>query len=134
MSNNTKQKNELLEVLAKSPVIQPACERCGISRSTLYRWKSEDKKFAQAVDKAISEGRVLVSELCESKLINAIKNENLGAIKYWLWANDPRYSNKLELKGAVTVSTQELSPAQEESIRHALLLSEIKEREVKDGK
>lgn len=124
---NKKLKAEFLEVISKSPVIQPACERCGISRSTLYRWKSEDKEFAEAVDKATIEGRILVSELCESKLISAIKNENLGAIKYWLWANDPRYSNKLELKGQVTITPKALSPEQEESIKRALLLSEIQE-------
>ena len=127
MLNSKKSKRELLEILTKNPVIQPACERCGISRSTLYRWKSEDKKFAEAVDKAIDEGRSLVSELCESKLINAIKNENLGAIKYWLWANDSRYSNKLELKGQVTVIPKALSPEQEASIKKALLLSESEE-------
>lgn len=127
MLNSKKLKTELLEILTKNPVIQPACERCGISRSTLYRWKSEDKKFAEAVDKAIDEGRSLVSELCESKLINAIKNENLGAIKYWLWANDSRYSNKLELKGQITVTPKPLSPEQEASIKRALLLSELEE-------
>lgn len=124
---NKKLKEEFVEILSKSPVIQPACERCGISRSTLYRWKSEDKEFSDAVDKASAEGRALVSELCESKLITAIKNENLGAIKYWLWANDPRYSNKLELKGQVTVIPKQLSPEQEASIKRALLLSENEE-------
>jgi hypothetical protein len=124
---NKKLKAEFVEIMSKSPVIQPACERCGISRSTLYRWKSEDKEFSDAVDKAIVEGRSLVSELCESKLITAIKNENLGAIKYWLWANDPRYSNKLELKGQVTVIPKALSPEQEASIKKALQLSESEE-------
>lgn len=124
---NKKLKEEFIEILSKSPVIQPACERCGISRSTLYRWKSEDKEFSDAVDKASAEGRALVSELCESKLITAIKNENLGAIKYWLWANDPRYSNKLELKGQVAVIPKQLSPEQEASIKRALLLSENEE-------
>jgi len=124
---NKKLKEDFIEILSKSPVIQPACERCGISRSTLYRWKSEDKEFSDAVDKASAEGRALVSELCESKLITAIKNENLGAIKYWLWANDPRYSNKLELKGQVTVIPKQLSAEQEASIKRALLLSENEE-------
>jgi hypothetical protein len=124
---NKKLKEDFIEILSKSPVIQPACERCGISRSTLYRWKSEDKEFSDAVDKASAEGRALVSELCESKLITAIKNENRGAIKYWLWANDPRYSNKLELKGQVTVIPKQLSAEQEASIKRALLLSENEE-------
>lgn len=125
-SSNKKTKKELIEILEKNPVIQPACDRCSINRSTFYRWQKEDKEFAKEVARASEEGRNLVSELCESKLMNAIKNENLGAIKYWLQFNDPRYSNKLEVHGHVTAVTKELTPEQEEKIKQALMLADIK--------
>jgi len=133
MENNQEAKKQLIEILEKNPILQPACDRCGIGRSTFYRWKQEDKAFAKDVDKAIVEGRILVSELAESKLMSAIKSENLGAIRYWLTNNDPRYSNKLELDGHLLVTDTELTPEQEASIRKALLFTEPEEGD-KDGK
>jgi hypothetical protein len=126
MENNKKIKEKLIEVLNKNPIIQPACDRCGISRATFYRWRSGDQKFAEKVEKAITEGRTLVTELAESKLMNAIKSENLGAIKYWLQYNDKRYSNRLEIKGEITTTSKTLTPKQEESIKKALLLVDFK--------
>lgn len=134
MKNDNKLKEELIEVLSKNPIIQPACDRCGISRSTLYRWKDKDKKFAVRVEKSISDGRTLVTELAESKLMNAIKNENLGAIIFWLRNNDVRYSDKLEVKGHVISASYTLTPDQEVSIKRALLLSGINKQGEQDGK
>lgn len=122
--DNKETKQLFVEQLKKTPIIQVCCEKLSLSRSSIYRWFGEDKVFKETAEKARSEGRVLVSEVAESKLMNAIKSENLGAIKFWLCNNDPRYSNKLELKGQVAVTSQELTPAQEKSIKKALLLSE----------
>ncbi len=134
MKNDKALKEQLIEILSKNPIIQPACDRCGISRSTLYRWKDNNDNFAQRVEKAITEGRILVTELAESKLMNAIKNENLGAIIFWLRNNDIRYSDKLEIKGHVTATSYILSADQEASIKKALLLSGINEDGGQDGK
>lgn len=134
MKKDNELKEQLIEVLSKNPIIQPACDRCGISRSTLYRWKNNDKKFADKVEKAIDEGRILVTELAESKLMNAIKNENLGAIIFWLRNNDIRYSDKLEIKGHVISTSYVLTPDQEASIKKALLLSGINGKRGQDDK
>lgn len=124
MKDDKTLKAELIETLKMNPIIQPACDRCGISRSTLYRWKSKDKKFSDKIDKAIDEGRQLVCELAESKLMLAIKEDNLRAIFFWLKNNDVRYSDKLEVRGTVSTSYV-LSSEQEASIKKALLLSGI---------
>lgn len=134
MKNDKKAKEELIEILSKNPILQPACDRCGISRTTFYRWKTQDEIFARRVEDSITEGRILVTELAESKLMNAIKNENLGAIFFWLKNNDSRYSDKLEIKGHVTSASYVLSAEQEASIKKALLLSGIKMDGGKDGK
>ena len=134
MKNDKKLKEQLIEILSKNPIIQPAVDRCGISRSTLYRWKARDKDFEERMEKAIEEGRTLVTELAESKLMNSIKNENLGAIIFWLRNNDIRYSDKLEIKGRVTATNYVLTPEQEESIKRALLLSGIKKSGGQDDK
>lgn len=128
MKNDKELQKQLVETLSKNPIIQPACDRCGISRSTLYCWKNNDEKFAKQVDKAISEGRILVTELAESKLMNAIKNENLGAIIFWLRNNDIRYSDKLEVRGHVVSTSYTLTADQKESIKRALLLAGINEK------
>jgi len=127
-------KELLIEILGKNPIIQPAVDRCGISRSTLYRWKKSDKEFADKVDAAVAEGRILVTELAESKLMQAIKNENLGAIIFWLKSNDQRYSDKMEIRGHVASTSYVLTPDQEASIKRALLLSGISAKGGNDDK
>jgi hypothetical protein len=42
--------------LEKVPIIQVACEKTGISRNSVYRWKREDKSFAKKMDEAIANG------------------------------------------------------------------------------
>ena len=37
-----KVKDAFLEQLRKVPIIQVACEKVGISRNSVYRWKNED--------------------------------------------------------------------------------------------
>ena len=54
MENNKKVKEKLIEILNKNPIMQPACDRCGISRATFYRWKSGDQKFAEKVKKIMA--------------------------------------------------------------------------------
>lgn len=133
MKNDKKLKEEIIEILSRNPIIQPACERCGIARSTLYRWKDKDKKFADRVEKAIDEGRILVSELAESMLLKAIKDSDLRAIMFWLKNNDYRYSDKFEIRGHITSTNYSLTPEQEQSIQKALLLSGIKSEGDSDG-
>lgn len=47
------QKALLLEHLEKTPIIQIACEKSGIGRSTYYRWIDQDKKFAKSARQAL---------------------------------------------------------------------------------
>ena len=124
MKKNDKAKAELLEQLRKTPIIQIACEKLGINRTTLYRWRAENKEFAKAVDEALLEGRLLVNDLAESQLIGAVKDRNITAILAWLKHNHPTYRTRIELEGSVRV-IEELSPEQAEQVRHALALADI---------
>ena len=40
----------ILEQLKKTPIVQIACEKVGVGRSTYYRWKKEDSKFSSSAD------------------------------------------------------------------------------------
>lgn len=121
----TKQTEEaLLEQLRKTPIVQIACEKLGISRWTLYRWKKEDSDLAKKIDDAIFEGRLLVNDLAESQLISAVKDRNFGAITYWLKHHHPSYATRVKIEGELNV-IEELSPEQKELVRKALKLANI---------
>ena len=77
----TKEKEALLESLKQVPIIEYACKRTGISRTTFYRWKKDDKEFAKAVEEALTEGEELITDLSENQLISLIKDKNFQAIQ-----------------------------------------------------
>ena len=62
-------KAKLLEMLMETPLIEPACQKAGVSRSTYYRWRKEDSVFRKKADNVIGQGRLLVNDLAESKLM-----------------------------------------------------------------
>lgn len=125
MIKKDKTRELFLEQLRKNPIVQIACEKVGVSRATYYRWKKNNKTFAKAVEEAIIEGRQIVNDLAESRLVSSIQNGNLRGITYWLANNHPQYSNKLEIVGKIETKT-ELTPQQYQSIKKALLLANLK--------
>lgn len=118
-----KEKESLIQQLKKLPIIQIACEKTGIGRTTYYRWKKEDTDFAFRSDEAIQTGRNLINDLAESQLLSEIKEKNMTAIIFWLKHNHPVYGNRLE----VTTGNKngELSIEQEKIIKKALEMGAI---------
>lgn len=116
--NKTEQK-VVLEQLRKIPIVQIACERSNIGRSTYYRWRREDAKFKKATDEAMRDGEEMINDLSESQLITLIKEKNFPAIQLWLRQHHPKYRNKVE----VTTRTEEdeqLTPEEAKLVRNAL--------------
>jgi len=119
LQDRTQQNRQLMiNQLKKTPVVQIACEKTGIARSTFYRWKEEDSEFAKEADQALAEGVSLVNDMAESQLLSAIRDRNISAIFYWLNHRHSAYSNKLEITAKVKDET--LSPEQEELIKKEL--------------
>ena len=116
-----KDKESLLQILEKNPVTHIAIERSGVSKATFYRWREADKAFAAKVEDAMREGKGLVSDIAIAQLIAAIKDKNLGAIKFWLQNHHPDYTNKLHIKAEVQEEVV-LPPEQEALLRRALEL------------
>jgi hypothetical protein len=114
----TTSKKILIEQIKKTPVIQVACEKVGVSRATFYRWKKKDPKFAEKADIALNEGSQMINDMAESQLISAIKEGNLTGIIFWLKNHHKQYSPKLE----VTTKNPEipLTDEQKEIIRQSL--------------
>lgn len=95
MSRNkrTDQKKIIAE-LEKTPIIEIACQRAGVPRSTVYRWRGEDPDFAQECVDAIESGNYRINDLAESKLISLINQPKLPAITYWLNNHHETYKRK----------------------------------------
>jgi ACT domain-containing protein len=90
-------KGTVIKQLKKTPIVQVSCKKVGISRATFYRWKKEDKQFANEAEAAIEEGLGLINDMAESQLITAIKEGNLTGIIFWLKNHHRQYSPKLEV-------------------------------------
>jgi ACT domain-containing protein len=117
----TESKEALLEQLKKTPIIQVACEKVGVARATFYRWRKDDKEFAQQADEALSSGSALINDMAESMLISAIKNGNITAIIFWLKNHHKTYAQKLEV--TTTSADIPLTDEQKETIRRSLTMA-----------
>lgn len=122
MKKSKSAKQFLLE-LAKVPIVQVACEKAGLSRNTVYRWRKEDKDFEKKMDQALVDGVALVNDMSESQLLTLIKEKNFPAVRFWLNKRHPAYKDKLEVTrmGAI----DELTPEQEATVRQALEMARI---------
>ncbi len=120
-------KDLLLEQIKKIPIIQVACEKVGIARSSIYRWRNEDKDFSQKLDEALIEGEKFINDMSESQLINLIRDKNLPAINLWLRTHHPKYATKVHIEGNIQTE-KSLTPEQEELIKKALELGGLNQK------
>ena len=126
LQNRTTQNRQLMvKQLKKVPIIQVVCEKIGISRSTYYRWREKDKNFAKQADKALNQGLGFINDMAESQLINAIRNQNLTAVFYWLNHRHTAYSNRMEVT-TKSIDKEKLTEAEQKliikALKHASLL------------
>jgi len=126
-----KDKKTLIENLEKTPIIQMACEKTGISRATYYRWRIDDREFSKNADKALDDGVSLMNDYAESQLISSIRDKNMTAIIYWLKHRHKAYSTKVEINGSLDHKNVEISEEYKELIKKALNLS-LPEGEIKN--
>jgi hypothetical protein len=116
-------KNLLIEQIKKLPIVQIACEKSGIGRTTYYRWRKDDPEFAEKSDEALRTGRNLINDMAESQLLSEIKDKNMTAIMFWLKHNHPIYGNRLEV--TTDHNNGEITPEQEKIIKKALEMGAI---------
>jgi hypothetical protein len=127
-----KDKQKFLEVLEKNPVIHIALERSGVTKPTFYRWREMDRDFAKKVETAIDEGNSLITDIAIAQLISAIKEKNLGAIKFWLESHDDQYQNSMHITAEIE-QEMTLSPEQEALLRRALELVSLPNNQPNHG-
>ena len=121
--NQDADKKRLLAHLEKTPIVEAACKKAGLPRSTYYRWRKDDEDFANLCDETIDLSVGRINDLAESQLINAIKNQNMTAITFWLKHHHGKYRNRLEIDARIQAVQQELTPEQAEVVARALQLS-----------
>jgi hypothetical protein len=83
--------DKLVEELEKTPLIQVACDKVGISRNTFYRWLKENKELLARVNEALSLGTGLVSDVALSNVLEGIKRKDAMYTKYWLSHKHPDF-------------------------------------------
>lgn len=115
-------RDSIIVALKEMPIVQVACKKVGVGRTTYYRWR-ENKKFAKEADAAIAEGESFITDMSESQLISLIRDRNFSALQLWLKAHHPRYGNKVEISGRLTPSDEELTPKQMGLVKAALRLA-----------
>ncbi len=116
----SKNKELLLELLKKTPIVQIACEKVGIGRATYYRWRKEDPEFTKQSDQALLDGSLLVNDMAESQLMSAIKDKNMTGIMFWLRHHHPAYVNRVEVTTNNKNQDIELTDEQKELLNKAL--------------
>ena len=127
--NQDADKKRLLLQLTKTPIVEAACKQIGLPRSTYYRWRKEDDEFSSKCDETIELSIGRINDLAESQLINAIKQQHMGAIMFWLKHHHRSYRNRLEIDATISAVQQELSPEQAELVERALKLAGLKEHD-----
>lgn len=109
--------------LEKVPIVQVACEKCGISRNSIYRWRKADKGFCKKMDESLANGVALVNDMSESQLLTLIKEKNYSAISFWLRHRNDNYMDKIEV--TTREESEALTPSQAKIVRNALKLASI---------
>ncbi len=128
-----KVQDQFFTELAKVPIVQVACEKTGLSRNSVYRWKKEDPKFAKRMDQALADGVALVNDMSESQLLTMIKEKNWPAISFWLKHRNDNYKSKIEI--TTKEESEEMTPSEKKAVRNALkLASIIKSKSIKNIK
>jgi ACT domain-containing protein len=118
MRKTKKLEEKFFTELKKVPVVQVACEKVGISRNTIYRWRREDEKFKEIMEESLNDGIAFVNDMSESQLLTQIKEGNLGAVRLWLTHNHERYTKRIKIEHSA--KEYELSDDQQDSIQNAL--------------
>lgn len=116
----TKNKELLLELLRKTPIVQIACEKVGIGRATYYRWRKDSPEFTKQSDQALFDGNLLVNDMAESQLMSAIKDKNMTGIIFWLKHHHPAYATRVEVTTNNKIQDIELTDEQKELLNKAL--------------
>jgi len=96
MNNKKEVQEKIVRLLQENPIIQVACYKASISRSTLYRWFKDDEEFKKICKQSRIIGLALVNDAIESVLIKKAREGNERSIMYWLNNNHKKYKKNYQ--------------------------------------
>lgn len=96
MNNKKEVQEKIVRLLQENPIIQVACYKASISRSTLYRWFKDDEEFKKICKQSRIIGLALVNDAIESVLIKKAREGNERSIMYWLNNNHNKYKKNYQ--------------------------------------
>jgi hypothetical protein len=112
-----KAKEQIIEYLRKYPIVEAACGKVGISRSTHYEWFNGDLVYRGKVEAAIEASVGTVNDVAESNIINKVKGGDFKAAAYWLEHHHPAYGKNLKATIQKLVLKPKPSPEFVKSVR-----------------
>lgn len=116
ISKQQKQKELFIEEIKNTGLIQVTCQKVGIPRSTLYRWRKDDYEFAQKLEDAKICGEGMINDLAKSRLISKIKSDDFKAISFWLKHKDPEFADPWRFPPSKTEKNTGLSEERKKGI------------------
>jgi hypothetical protein len=127
-------RDKFLEELRKVPIVIVACQNCGISRNTVYRWRHEDPVFMESMEEALTEGENSIHDLAHSKLVGLINKSNLPAIRFWLNNRHPLYKQSSRATVHEDIIEEEIERIQQEKIDEVLKELRLTDVDFEDDK
>lgn len=124
--------SRLLEELEKTPLVQVACDKIGISRNTFYRWMKEDQEFLERAQESISLGTGRVNDVAISNVLSGIQARDSKYTMYWLDRKHPDF-RKPYVHKVDAYDLLERKRLLEEMSQHLRLQSNAKEESVKQS-
>ncbi len=113
-----KEKQAVLDVLRKMPVIEMACQKTGVGTTTYYRWRRNDKEFLKESDIAFAEGKLFIIDLARTQMVSLMKDKHWPAIKYIIEHSNESLGSSSS--GESYAEPEGLSPEQEQIVKIAL--------------
>lgn len=127
-NRQNRKQTQILKELENNPLIEAACRKVGIARSTYYRWGEADPRFKRKAEDAQYKGRAKMNDYAESKLFENIQQGQHVAITFWLSHNTARYRQSSERFNDSRMEKMKKQMWQHADIHNALLYSLGRER------
>lgn len=108
MKDNPENKLLILEALKTTPLVNVACAKAGIARSSYYRWVNDDLEFKKRAQRAMRSGTHNMNDIMEGLLFQKAKQGSLNAITYYLSHMHPNYRKKDKVKVEIVQKNTEL--------------------------
>lgn len=89
-----------IELLVYSPYMtqEMTAKEVGVTRETLYRWRTENEEFKEALEKATKERWKAAEQMAVNTMINLMSEGNYQATKYVLDSMDYGATQKIDAK------------------------------------